>query len=219
MYEFVSHTLNPIKGKCSHDCKYCNLKAFPQTELRIVEKELKTDLGKGNFIFVGSGTDMFANDVPHTWIYSVLNICNKYPDNRYMFQTKNPVKFIHFKDYFPKNTVLCTTIETNRNYYFDIPYNVSKAPQDVMDRAKSMGCNSLINFEKSVTIEPIMDFDLNELAELIKPIKPSWISIGADSKEHNLPEPTWGKIKLLIMELGKFTRVIIKPNLYRLKDR
>ena len=26
MYEFVTHTWNPIKGKCYHDCSYCYMK-------------------------------------------------------------------------------------------------------------------------------------------------------------------------------------------------
>lgn len=26
MYEFVTHTWNPIKGKCSHGCTYCYMK-------------------------------------------------------------------------------------------------------------------------------------------------------------------------------------------------
>jgi molybdopterin converting factor small subunit len=32
------------------------------------EKELKTDLGKGNFIFVGSSCDMWAQNIPEEWI-------------------------------------------------------------------------------------------------------------------------------------------------------
>ena len=191
------------------------MKRNPQKDLRIVMSELDTDLGKNNFIFVGSSTDIFANDVPHTWIYTVLARCKRYK-NRYLFQSKNPGKFIHFRDHFPKDTVLCTTIETNRNYYFDKQYNVSKAP-DIIYRATTMGGTYLKNFEKSVTIEPIMDFDLDELVRMIKHIKPSWVSIGADSKNHNLPEPSWDKVEALIKELEKFTKVVIKSNLYRLR--
>ena len=64
MYAFVTHTWNAVKGKCPHDCEYCYMKEFPQGELKFDEKELKTDLGEGNFIFVGSSCDMFADAVP-----------------------------------------------------------------------------------------------------------------------------------------------------------
>lgn len=34
MYSWVSHTWNPVKGKCPHDCNYCYMKRFPQKEMR-----------------------------------------------------------------------------------------------------------------------------------------------------------------------------------------
>jgi hypothetical protein len=43
------------------------------------------------------------------------------------------------------------------------------------------------------------------------------VSIGADSKGHHLKEPDRKKIDLLISELKKFTEVIIKKNLERIK--
>ncbi len=72
MYPWVSHTWNPIKGKCPHDCLYCFMKSYPQPELHFDEKELKTNLGSGNFIFVGSSCDMWARIVPIDWILATL---------------------------------------------------------------------------------------------------------------------------------------------------
>jgi hypothetical protein len=43
---------------------------------------------------------------------------------------------------------------------------------------------------KMVTIEPILQFDIEELTSMIKAIKPEWINIGADSQRNGLPEPT-----------------------------
>ena len=52
MYSFVTHTWNPVKGKCPHDCAYCYMKRFgKQSELHFDESELKTDLGFDNFIY------------------------------------------------------------------------------------------------------------------------------------------------------------------------
>ena len=67
-----------------------------------------------------------------------------------------------------------------------------------------------------LSIEPIMDFDLEPFVQIIKNIKPKFVSIGADSKNHNLPEPSKEKIEVLIRELKKFTEVKIKDNLKRL---
>lgn len=64
MYEFITHTWNTIKGECYHDCSYCYMKRFGKlNKVRFDAKELKTDLGTGNFIFVGSSCDMFAENI------------------------------------------------------------------------------------------------------------------------------------------------------------
>ena len=67
-----------------------------------------------------------------------------------------------------------------------------------------------------ITIEPIMDFDEEELIGMIEIAKPTWVNIGADSKGHKLTEPTKEKIKKLIMRLMQITAVKEKSNLRRL---
>ena len=206
MYNFVTHTWNPIKGECEHFCTYCFMRVFSQKPLHFVEKELKDDLGENRTIFIGSSTDMFAKSVKSDWIIKVLNHCKEYPKNIYLFQSKNPKRFYEFIDFFPKDSILGTTIESNRNS------NFSDAPEP-RERAKAM---TMLNNVTMVTIEPIMDFDLEELVFLIKTIQPKWVNIGADSKNHNLPEPSKEKILQLIEELKKFTKVNLKENLQRL---
>ena len=50
MYEFITHTWNTIKGECPHGCSYCYMKRWgKQQPVHFDEKELKTDLGIGNF--------------------------------------------------------------------------------------------------------------------------------------------------------------------------
>jgi len=214
MYKFVTHTWNPIKGECSHDCVYCYMKSHgKQKQIRLVEKELKDDLRDANFIFVGSSTDMFASDIPEMWIKRVLRVCNKY-NNRYLFQSKNTKRFNNYDiiHSFPSNTVLGTTIETNNN---DLLKTISNAPHP-WDRANMLSLFK--DHDKMVTIEPILDFDLFELVHLVANTSPSWVNIGADSKGHNLPEPTWKQVQELINELSKFTDVHLKDNLKRLRS-
>lgn len=209
MYEFVTHTWNAIKGKCLHDCSYCYMKRWgTQKTVRIDYKELRTDLGEKNFIFVGSSCDIFAADIPQEWIYSVISVCSAFKSNSYLLQTKNPARIIEFKNIKDLNPIVCTTIETNRF----IPSVMRMCPTP-KDRAQAM---SQIMLRKFVTIEPIMDFDLSEMVDLIRFSGAEQVNIGADSGRNDLPEPSMMKIQSLIDELAKFTRVENKRNLKRL---
>lgn len=212
MYDFITHTWNPIKGKCEHECGYCYMSKMVRNlrEIRLDDKTMKTDLGSGNFIFVGSGTDIFANNVPSEWITTVLDYCDQF-DNKYLFQSKNPERFIEFIQHpVLKKSVICTTIESNRDYAG------CKAPS-IEDRVYAIEViKSGMDIDVYVTIEPIMDFDLKEMVDLIKRCEPVQVNIGADSKGCKLSEPTQKKLVELITELSKFTTVMEKKNLKRL---
>jgi DNA repair photolyase len=213
MYDFVTHTWNTVKGECFHDCSYCYMKKWGKLKpVRFDKKELKTDLGKGNFIFVGSSCDMFAENIPDEWIRETLLHCSDF-DNKYLFQTKNPERFMNYQD---ENTgiigksVICTTIESNRDY----PEIMGESPL-IEDRVIAMH-NISYSMDTYVTIEPIMDFDLDSLSVLIKHCNPVQVNIGADSGNNKLPEPSKDKILSLIKELEKFTKVKLKKNLNRI---
>jgi hypothetical protein len=207
MYEFVTHTWNTIKGECPHGCSYCYMKRWgKQKPPRFDVKELKTNLGKDNFIFVGSSCDVFAKNIPTDWILSTLLNLHKY-DNSYLFQTKNPAGIN--ENVLPPKSVICTTIETNRWY------PVMKYCPNPIDRGFEMGRLD-IDIPKYCTIEPIMDFDLDTMVSAIKSFSPKQVNIGADTCKNNLPEPPKEKILELISELEKFTVVHQKSNLKRL---
>lgn len=213
MYSFVTHTFNVIKGRCPHDCEYCYMKVFKLGPLYCDHREFKTDLGKNNFIFVGSSCDMFAEDIPENWIKETLEFLNKF-DNRYLFQSKNPIRFWNWHSKFPAKRVFGTTIETNRVYP---QMGKTITPQE---RSATLAhLSTQLGDKIMITIEPIMDFDLDELVKLIKQAKPAWVNVGADSKGHHLPEPPTKEIKRLIDELAGFTEVKIKQNLKRLGIR
>lgn len=117
MYDWVTHTWNTVKGECPHGCHYCYMKKWgEQKPARFTSSELKTDLGKGNTIFVGSSCDMWANDIHDLWISPTLEHCRKYPDNQYLFQTKNPKRFQSWGPLLPENIILGATIESDRHY-------------------------------------------------------------------------------------------------------
>ena len=67
MYEFITHTWNPIKGCCYHQCSYCYMNNLLTPKYKcspvLVEYEFSKDLNEGTRIFVGSSIDMFAENV------------------------------------------------------------------------------------------------------------------------------------------------------------
>lgn len=212
MYSWVTHTWNTVKGECPHGCTYCYMKRWgKQGPVKFDHNELKTDLGEGNTIFVGSSCDMFYQNIDLLWVNKTLYYTSQFPNNTYLFQSKNPsiMKWYKFTEQFPEKSLFATTIETNRIYK-----EMGAAPSSI-HRAEQMAWIS----KKSpvyVTIEPIMDFDLEDLVELIKVCNPTQVNIGADSGNNNLPEPPKEKILSLIEELKKFTTIDQKRNLNRI---
>jgi len=183
-----------------------------QKNLHFDKNELKTDLGTGNFIFVGSSCDMWADEIPENWILETLKHCHEYPTNIYFFQSKNPQRFSNllFRGKIPYLAEIryCVTLETNRNYS-----QMGNAP---CARQRSAALMEMDAFNKYVTIEPIMNFDIEYFLPMIKRCCPLEVYIGADSGGHKLPEPPAGKVMELIAELSKFTEVKLKKNLKRI---
>jgi protein gp37 len=217
MYPWITHTWNPIRGKCPHDCSYCYMKRIPNVgELRFVEKEMNTNLGKGNKIFVGSSTDIWTDDstgCQRYWIENTIAQCVRYSENWYIFQSKNPNKYSLYISLLENihdctnGILLGTTIETNKEFG-----GISKAPEPYFRM-----CHMIrLILPKFVSIEPIMDFDLPIMVKWIEGIHPKFVSIGADSGHNNLPEPPAWKVKRLIEELEQFTEVRVKNNLKRI---
>jgi len=210
MYPWITHTWNPIKGRCPHQCTYCYMRHKPVGELRLDGKALNDDLGSDRTIFVGSSTDMWADEVPRIWINEVMMRIVENSGNHYVFQTKNPYGFtgwVHEGDY-----VLGVTLESNRDY------EISQAPciaVRVSDLRHLCG-HCLGKPQIFISIEPILDFDINTLIEIITHISPDFVTIGADSKKTRLPEPSPEKIHDLVTTLQTFMDVRLKPNLKRL---
>jgi len=54
-------------------------------------------------VFVGSMGDMFGDWAPNEWIHQVFKACEKAPQHRYLFLTKNPKRYEKFDVYKPPN--------------------------------------------------------------------------------------------------------------------
>ncbi len=213
-YDWITHAHAHLGGECPHKCIYCYVDnprfgRHPkyQGELKLVEKEFSVNYGSGKTIFIENCNDLFAKEVPQLFISRVVMHCLSYPNNIYVFQTKNPSRYCQCP--LPGNSILGVTIETNR----DIP-GISKAPSP-KERMQAM---VKLEARKFVTIEPVLDFDVDTLAGWIAKINPEFLNLGADSKGHGLPEPTFDKILALTDKLKEYgIELREKHNLQRLK--
>jgi len=220
MYDWVTHTWSCINGECPHRCDYCYVKRGRFTKdspnyrgpPRFNENDNALVLGSGKKIFVAHTGDLFAEAVDAGVIARVLNRCIDYPDNIYIFQTKNPARALDWC--YPKKTIIGTTIETNDA---KLLAKISKAPAP-LSRARAMRQHKQAGRQTFVTIEPIMRFDIEEMTDLILLADPDTVNIGADSKGSKLQEPTWQEVQELIQWLKQAGIPIgIKSNLERLR--
>ena len=198
MYANV-RTWNPFLG-CKFDCIYCG-PSFKRMVRRVYfcqgrkcdscrdfvphehPDRLETMPTTGGIIWPCSHGDItFAKPA---FIKKVIERTLQYPQKVFYWQSKNPSCFKQYLPYFPENTILLTTLETNR----DEGYNrISKAP---MPSARYNAFLELKWTRKIVTIEPILDFDPAIFWDWMVQLNPEAIWIGYNSKPRavNLPEP------------------------------
>lgn len=217
MYPWVTHMWEPFRPyACAHKCIYCyahrmherfKIKEGVNPVLDFPFPALRKDLT----IFVCHLSDLFSDSVSDFQIYEVLRQCHDY-NNKYVLQTKNPSRYYHFFEYLnPENTILGTTIETDK-----FQSSVSLAPGGGL-RALEIKRVKENGFKTFITVEPILDFNLESFLELFEYADPDFINIGADSKKSELTEPNGDKIRDLIQgiqELG--IEIRSKHNLERL---
>ena len=206
MFRQVTKTWNPVVG-CRHDCTYCWARRLSQTKLKhlpqykdgfnpkLVEAAFKRRFKDGEVVFVSDMGDLWGDWVPDEWIRRVLQHISKFPNTWFLFLTKNPQRYHDFINEIPSNAILGATIETNRDH---IARMVSRAPEPSR-RYESMKKLSWNN--KIVSIEPILDFDMEVFLEWIMDINPILVYVGYDNYNNKLPEPPLSKTIRLIREL------------------
>ncbi len=220
MFKSIDKTWNVFVG-CEFECSYCNARKAALTRLKesprykdgfnphLVESEFKQTFKAGQFIFVAYMSDIsFASSEARL---AILQRIQQFPQTRFLLQSKNPLVF-EGADY-PKwdNIYFGTTIETNRDY------KLTKAPPPY-DRYRSMTWQQ--HPHKFISIEPIMDFDLEVLLRWMRSIRPEIIEVGADNYHNHLPEPSGLKLRILLDHLKHICpKVIEKDGLSRLKER
>jgi len=216
MYPWVTHTHTHLGGECPHKCKYCYVDnprwgRAPryQGPLRLIEKEFTVDYGTEKTIFIEHMNDLFSRWIPQLFISAVMCHCIRFHGNTYVFQTKNPARYHTMEKLYPEKCIWGSTIETNR-----IIPGISEAPPP----EERMLAMEKLTGRKFITIEPVLDFDVDILASWIDRIRPEFLNLGADSKNHNLPEPTVEKVMKFVDKLKEYgIELREKHNLKRLK--
>ena len=203
-------TWNPFKG-CDFACSYC-VPSFQRQSKRqkslcedcykyaphCHEGRLKTIPG-AKIIFVCGNADISfcPLNLSRKIIRRISEHNKRATYKTYYFQSKQPVYFEPLLMEFPENVILLTTLETNRDDGYDV---VSKAPLP-SERYKQF--KALVYPRKVVTIEPVLDFDLELFDTWIKNIAPEYVWFGFNSKPKSvsLPEPTTLKAQELVDSL------------------
>ena len=181
---------------------------------KLIEHQLTKTFKPSDTVFVVSMGDLFGSWVPDEWIGRVLTATKRSPGTTFFFETKNPVRYYGFLEQLPKTAIISTTIETNRQSLLDGLEGYKAPPVEERRRAlRDIGWP-----RKHVSVEPIMDFDLDVMASWVveiltdrdtgKLLDRPIASVGYDTCWCRLPEPTLAKTNQLIKTLeGKGVRV------------
>jgi len=215
MYRQSVESWNPFVG-CEYDCAYC-VSSFKRQMKRRKKHCLDCYNFKPHF-----HPERLNNSLPRTdgndfifccdmgdvafcepdWMQQILARIKKLPDRTFLIQSKNPSIFRGYQ--FPENVLLGTTIETDRDNLYQ---GISSAP---LPSQRYRAMMKLRHSRKIVTIEPILDFDVEILEEWISNIGPETCYVGYDSKKNYLPEPELSKVKALMKKLKETTNVRAK---------
>jgi len=213
-------TWNPFIG-CDFDCIYCE-KSFKRVLRRVghnigcrlcynytphIHLERLKKIPSSPIVFVYGQSDIYFCS-PHFVRRTFKAIEDHKPrkPKTYYFQSKSPSVFNIYLDWFNENkdkVILLTTLETNKNEGYR--ENISKAPlptrrfYDFLDLAYS---------RKVVTVEPVLDFDLEIFLTWIRLLRDQgtleYVWFGYDSKGCNLPEPSTEKAQRFVDELQAY---------------
>jgi len=228
MFNIVTKTWNPISG-CLYNCNYCWAKNLAETKLKkskryskgfkpiFNESELKVNFKSADLVFVSDMGDMFADVIATDWIKKVLNHIRKFPEADFLLMTKNPKRYLEVQHFIPDNAILGVTIETTNDEIIKED-KISKAPLPSLryEAMKNLDWN-----RKMVSIEPILDFDLDLFVKWIQEINPFLVYVGYDNYCHELREPLLKKTTELIDRVSINALVIrktIRPAWFESKE-
>ena len=212
-------TWNPGVG-CRYDCVYCE-PSFQRQLKRVAgalncpdcysyephyhpERLKKIPSGEKEWkeviVFVfGTGDISFYDPSFVRKTFKAIDNHKPRKPKTYYFQSKNPECFEQYLDWFNEHNelvILLTTLETNRDAGYD---KISKAP---LPTIRFRDFYELDYPRKVLTIEPVLDFDLEEFVEMVLKLHRQgtleYVWFGFDSKNCGLPEPSIEKAQRFV---------------------
>ena len=139
---------------------------------------------KPRTIFVCSMADLFGEWVPDAWIQEVFSACEKAPQHRYMFLTKNPGRFKSLRGNgirLPESCWIGTSVTTDRE----------EADQYTW-RTRYISDNWDSTAHWFVSVEPILEQMSRSSIENLTAMH--WVIVGAETgnrKGRVIPEKEW----------------------------
>jgi protein gp37 len=186
--EWCAETINPLGHGCYGTgtkenpkiCSYCyayklarrNIRGcdlckqfIPHTHFEQLEKLQQWK--KGKTIFVQSMGDLFGDWVSDELIQEVFNACEKAPQHRYLFLTKNPERYTQLKIF--QNKIWLGTTVTNKHtpFFWSDLHNTFLSIEPIQD-----------DFEKMYRSDKFVD----------------WVIVGQESgtrKDRVIPKRKW----------------------------
>lgn len=142
---------------------------------RLDEPSKKT---KGVNIFVCSMADLFGEWVPDEWIKAVFEACEKAPQHRYLFLTKNPKRYAELAE---KGLLI-----DSPNFWYGSTATNSRMARFVRPKHDTTKYNTFIS------IEPLLEkWDMNPYGDFNSS---QWIIVGAETgnrKGKVIPKKEW----------------------------
>jgi len=203
---------------CLFECTYCNARKTALTRLKhspryrdgfnphLVENTLSRKFKPGDFVFV-----CYQGDIAFASRHIIVDLTariTEQPEVNFLFCSKSPLNYYYWEMHWPENLYLGATIEST------LDHGLSKAPTPFY---RYWAMRELVHPKKFISIEPVCDFDLDEMLFWMAQIKPQIIEVGADNYHNDLPEPPWEKVEKLLEGLRAICpNVIEKVGLRRL---
>jgi len=228
MYGFVDECTSPVGGNyadsigevivgrrplCINDCAYCWATEIKENHpewqkyrghYRLEASALK-EYPDEAFVFLQDMGDIGDPLIPIEVIKSIFGYIASHPKVTYLLLTKCPEFYLRHVEDLKRlpNIIYGVTIETNRF----ITSKISKAPPpswrfSAMKRLRHMTRDPRI----LVSVEPVMEFDMDSFEASIVELKPWKVACGFDNHPGNhpdvkLPEPKLEKVLELIRRL------------------
>jgi protein gp37 len=202
---WAAYSWNPVTG-CTLGCDYCYARGMAERFYdkrigfnpalhrdRVLAPYNKQPKANNNRVFVCSMADLFAKEIPDSWINEVLRVCGENPQFEFLLLTKQPARLTDF-DY-PANCLVGTTTDTQRR----------------MDVASKIFERLPSTTRKWLSVEPMMEPIIAPNPALFE-----WYAIGGMSGKVAFVPPWDWVFRLAMQAHDAGSKVWIKDNFWNL---